>query len=79
MGERLRTTQNVTSTRVRRPSEIKPMMRASRLNWSLGQEKPGREGGPAAIKVGAAPAGEGRKAWGACGEVGDWRGAPHED
>lgn len=79
MGGRLRMMQNVTSTRVRRPSKIKPMTSASRLNWSLGQEKPGREGGPAAIKVGAAPARGGRKSWGARGEVGDWRGAPLED
>lgn len=43
------------------------------MNWSLGQEKPGREGGPAGITVEAAPRlkeedGVGGGRW----EVGDW-------
>ena len=37
--------QKVTSTRMRRPRKISPMMRGSRMVWSLGQEKPGRKKG----------------------------------
>lgn len=33
--------QKVTSTRVRRPSKIRPMMRGSKMDLSLGQEKLG--------------------------------------
>lgn len=64
--------QNVTSARARRPSEITPTMRGSRLKCSLGQEKPGRKGGRAGIRVvvvGHRWEEDGRKAWGGHGEV----------
>ncbi|EGV93889.1 hypothetical protein I79_002744 [Cricetulus griseus] len=51
--------QKAISTRVRRPRRTRPMMRGSKRDWSLVQEKPGRKMGllgiPAAvdgIKVG---------------------------
>ena len=34
--------RKVTSTRVRRPGKIRSIMRGSKMDWSLGQEKPGR-------------------------------------
>lgn len=51
MGGRLRKMQKVTSTRVRRPRAIRPMMRGSKMDWSLGQEKPGRKIGQVGITM----------------------------
>lgn len=34
--------QKAISTRVRRPRRTRPMMRGSKRDWSLVQEKPGR-------------------------------------
>ena len=69
MGGRLRMTQKVTSTRVRRPSKIRPMMRGSKMDWSLGQEKPGGKIGQVGITmvvVGIKVEG-GRREWGMLG------------
>lgn len=43
--------QKVTSTRVRRPSKIRPMMRGSKMDLSLGQEKPGGKTGKVGVVV----------------------------
>ena len=43
--------QKVTSTRVRRPSKIRLMMRGSKMDLSLGQEKPGRKTGQVGVTV----------------------------
>lgn len=50
------------------------MMRGSKMDWSLGQEKPGRKIGQVGITVVVAgiKVGGGRKECGGHWEVGDW-------
>lgn len=68
MDGRLRKMQKVTSTRARRPRAIRPMIRGSKMDWSLGHEKPGRKTGQvditmvvAGIKVEGRDVGDDRK------------------
>lgn len=55
--------QRITSTRARRPRAIRPMIRGSHVDWSLGHEKPGRKtgkhhNGGGGIKVGGRSMGD---------------------
>lgn len=58
--------QKAMSTRVRRPRRTRPMMRGSKRDWSLVQEKPGRIMGSlrTAAVVDGLKVGRGRKSQG---------------
>ena len=51
MRGRLLPMRKVTRTRVRRPSKIRTMMRGSKMDLSLGQEKPGGKTGQVGVTV----------------------------
>ena len=51
MRGRLLPMRKVTRTRVRRPSKIRTMMRGSKMDLSLGQEKPGGKTGHVGVTV----------------------------